>query len=452
MTNPTTSRMTLVPTLDPQWVAGRGRLAQSIRLEEQGPARLNVVAITVIAVALTIFVLWASITQLGEIASASGEVTPVGSVKKIQHLEGGIVATINVHEGDLVEAGQVLMTLDQGAAAPELEQQRTRLAALELEEAQLRAVTGGGAHVAAKDNRFGGLAATQDELLLSKRRELDAQEEVLRRQVQEQRAGLDLAAAQAKTVREQVAILGEQIQARQGLVEEGYMARTLLLDQQRELARTKTQLAELEGQMLRARATIAGSEARIAELHTRTRLDATQEISKVRGDIAELHEVIARAQDRVKRLVVRSPVRGIVKGLQTETVGGVVAPGSTLLEVIPVDAPLIVEARVLPRDIGYVHVDQPVLVKVATYDYTRFGGIEGRIETVSATTFQDDKGNPFYRARIRLAKNYVGDDAQRMRVIPGMTVLADIRTGEKSVLAYLFKPLARASGEALRER
>ena len=138
--------------------------------------------------------------------------------------------------------------------------------------------------------------------------------------------------------------------------------------------------------------------------------------------------------------------------MQTETIGGVVAPGSTLLEVIPIDAKLIVEARVLSRDIGFVRVGQAALVKVATYDYTRFGGIEGKIGTISATTFQDDKGNPFYRARIQLDKNYVGDDPTRNLVIPGMTVLADIRTGNKTVLAYLLKPIVRASGEALRER
>ena len=122
------------------------------------------------------------------------------------------------------------------------------------------------------------------------------------------------------------------------------------------------------------------------------------------------------------------------------------------LEVIPIDAQLIVEARVLTKDIGFVHIGQQALIKVATYDYTRFGGINGQIDTISATTFQDEKGNAFYRARIRLEKNYVGDDPTRNLVIPGMTVLADIRTGDKTVLAYLLKPIVRASSEALRER
>ena len=439
--------------LDPQWLAGRGRLAQSIRLEEKVPGRLGIAAIVTITATLAGLLLWSSLTEVGEVASASGEVTPIGSVKKIQHLEGGIIAAIHVREGDLVEQGQILMELENGTSAPELKQQRTRLAALELQESQLRALANGGkTRITTRESQFDGLAATQNDLLLNKRRALEAQQAVVQRQAQQHRAELDLAAAQAKTVREQIAILSEQIHSRQDLVKEGYVARTLLLDQQRDLARVKTQLAELEGQMARSREAVAEAQARIADLHARSSLDSAQEITKVRSEIAELREAVERAQDRVKRLVVRSPVRGIVKGPQTETVGGVIAAGATVMEVIPSDAALIVEARVLTKDIGFVHADQPARIKVATYDYTRFGSIEGRVETVSATTFQDDKGNPFYRVRVRLAKNHVGNDAARNLVMPGMTVLADIKTGEKTVLAYLLKPIVRVGNEALRER
>ena len=439
--------------LDPQWLAGRGHLAQSIRLEEKGPERLVVTTVMILAAALGIFLVWAALTTIGEVAPASGEVTPVGSVKRVQHLEGGIVAAINVREGDLVDQGQVLMELDNGATAPELEQMRVRLVALELQEAQLSAHSRGESSAAqSADARHSELVAAQETLLRNKKAALESQETVIRQQVQARRAEFNQQAEQAKRVREQIAILSEQITIRAGLVEKGYASRMSLMDQQRELARIQAQLAEVEGQMNRAREAIAEAEARIAELRSRNRLDASQEIGKVKSDIAELREAIERSQDRVKRLTVRSPVRGIVKGLQTETVGGVVAPGSTLLEVIPVDATLMVEARVQTRDIGFVHPGQKVTVKVGTYDYTRFGVIDGEVQTISATTFQDDKGNPFYRARIKLDRNYVGADPTRNLVIPGMTVMADIRTGEKSVLGYLLKPLVRGAGEAMRER
>lgn len=439
--------------LDPQWLAGRGHLAQSIELEEKGPDRLVVTAIMVLAAALGGFLIWAALTTIGQVAPASGEVTPVGSVKRVQHLEGGIIAGINVREGDLVDQGQVLMELHSGAAAPELEQMRVRLAALELQEAQLLAHSRG--ESSAKhdtDARYHSLVAAQGELLRIKKAALESQEAVLRRQVLARRAELNQQAEQAKRVREQIAILSEQISIRAGLVEKGYASRMSLMDQQRELARIQAQLAEIEGQMNRTRETTAEAEARIAELLSSNQLDGAKEIGKIKGEIAELREGLEKSQDRVERLTIRSPVRGIVKGLQTETVGGVVAPGSTLLEVIPVDAKLMVEARIQTKDIGFVHPHQKVTVKVETYDYTRFGAIDGELETVSATTFKDDKGNPFYRARIKLNKNYVGADSTRNFIVPGMTVVADISTGERTVLGYLLNPIVRGASEALRER
>jgi adhesin transport system membrane fusion protein len=449
---------TLVPTalgraLDPQWLAGRGRLAQSIRLEEQGPGRLTRIAIAILVAAIAGFLIWASLTEVGEIAPASGEVTPAGSVKRIQHLEGGIISAINVREGDLVDDGQVLLELESGMANPELEQLRARFAGLELQSTQLQNVANHeDTRIERKDGSFGDLVAAQENLQRTKREASERQEAVLRQQREQRRAEFNSQIAQEASVRGQIAALDEQLRIRTETYERGYTSRVLLLEHQRELARVKGQLAELQGQIVRSREAVAEVDAKIAESQSRNQLDATQEIGKVKSDIAEVREAIGKAQDRVKRLVIRSPVRGVVKGLQTETIGGVIAPGSTLLEVIPVDAQLIVEARVLPKDIGFVRVGQSALVKVATYDYTRFGGIEGKIETISATTFQDDKGNPFYRARIQLGKNYVGNDSNRNLVIPGMTVLADIRTGDKTVLAYLLKPLIRASGEALRER
>jgi membrane fusion protein, adhesin transport system len=449
MTTPSAAR----GLLDPQWLAGRGRLAQSIRLEEQGPDRLARAAIGILVAAIAGFVLWAAVTEVGEIAPASGEVTPVGLVKRIQHLEGGIVSAINVREGDLVDEGQVLLELESGTVSPDLEQLRARFAALELQQAQLRAIGNNEtSRIEAKNGRFGHLAAAQETLLRSKRDALEAQEAVLRQQGQQRRAELDSQIAQERSVVAQVTAIEEQIRIRTATFEKGYTSRVILLEQQRELARINTQLAELQGQIIRSRESIAEVDARIAELRARNQLDATQEIGKVTNDLAEIRETIDKAQDRFKRLTIRSPVRGIVKGLQTETIGGVIAPGSTILEVIPIDAQLIVEARVLTKDIGFVHAGQQALIKVATYDYTRFGGINGQIDTISATTFQDDKGNGFYRARIRLEKNHVGDDPARNLVIPGMTVLADIRTGDKTVLAYLLKPIVRASSEALRER
>lgn len=437
----------------PRWLSGRGRLAQSLRLEEQGPGRLGRIAVSIIATTVVGFVVWAGLTKIGEVAPASGEVTPFGSVKRIQHLEGGIVSAIYVRDGDLVEQGQVLVKLESGMSGPELDQLQARLAGLELRNAQLQAAADQ-ADIANGSNgdRYNQVATAQEQLLQSKRASLNSQVAVLSQQRQQRSGDLESLIEQEKGVLAQIAALNQQIIIRTETFKKGYTSRVLLLEQQRDLARIQTQLSELRGKIIGTREAIIEVDTRIAELRTKAHLDASQEIGKVTSEIAEVREGIEKAQDRVARLAIVAPVRGVIKGLQTETIGGVVAPGSTVLEVIPSDAQLIVEARVLPKDIGFVHKGQPALIKVGTYDYTRFGGIDGKIQTISATTFQDDKGNSFYRARIRLDRNYVGNDASRNRVIPGMTVLADIQTGDRTVLAYLLKPLVRASGEALRER
>ena len=139
-------------------------------------------------------------------------------------------------------------------------------------------------------------------------------------------------------------------------------------------------------------------------------MDASEQYAQVLGEIAELKDTIELKNDQIRRLDIRSPVTGIVQELQTETVGGVIAPGSTVLEVIPNDAALFVEARISTQDIGFIYVNQEATVKVTAFDYTRYGGIDGTIQGFSATTVQDEEGNTFYRARIKLAKNYVGDD------------------------------------------
>ena len=437
---------------DLAWRPGQGRLAQSIELEEAAPRPLVVATVAVLVAAIALFVFWAAVTPIGEVATASGDVVPTGSVRRIQHLEGGIVSAVRVREGETVEPGQVLFELDGAGILPELQQLRTRLAALTLQQAQLAAYRSGAAAPDGQDGAFGRLATAQNDLLRDKRAAFEAQGVLLGEQLQQRRAELASIRSQTATANDQFRIVSEQVSTRQGLVEKGLSPRMNLLDLQRDQARVRSQMAEIEGQIARAERSVAEAEARMPDLVARTNREIAEDSAKVEGELAETREAVARAEDRVRRLTVRSPVRGVVKGLQTEALGGVVAPGSTLTEIIPSGVAPLVEARVQPRDIGFVRVGQAVDVKVMAYDYTRFGAATGRIETISATTFQDEKGTPYYRARISLASDRLSADPARTLITPGMTVIADIQTGSKTVLSYLLKPIVRATSEALRER
>ena len=429
------------------------RLGQSSGLDEVGPGRLPALIVAAVLATVVAFIAWAAVMPIAEVTPASGEVLPAGSVQHLQHLEGGIIARILVAEGDLVEPDQLLIELSGGTVLPELERLRTRLAGLDLRAGQLRAAIDGRAvPVPAGKGRYAELAASQASLLDAKRRALGSQEAVARQQIKQRKAEIALYDGQIKAVRIQLSLMDEQVSVRALLVKQGDYPRMQLLEYQREQARLQGQLSDMVAQAQRSREAAVEAESRLTDLQVRFRTDAVAELDKVTAEMAELRQAVERDEDRVKRLEIRAPVRGVVHGLQTETVGGVVAPGSVVVDIVPVEARLQVEARIPARDIGHVRVGLPAAVKVMTYDYSRYGAIPGVIETLSPTSFQDTAGNRTYRARIRLERDYVGADPSLHPVASGMTVIADIRTGERTLMAVLLKPVYHALSQALRER
>ncbi len=438
---------------DEGFLVGRGALAQSLMLEERGPSHLIRLAALFVGVMVCLFIAWAAVTEITEVVVSSGEVSPIGSVQRIQHLEGGIVKEIYVGEGDLVEQNQVLMRLDDAGIVPEREQLQTRLSNLELRAAQLLAVANGEELAVSNiDPRYRDLAVSQANVLAAKREAFEAQATVLRDQARQRRNELALLRDQVAGNRRQIQILTQQVNMRKQLEEQGLISKVILLNDQRELARAEAALAELVGKQRTAQDAIDEAESRLTEMESRSIMDAKEQYAQTLGEIAELREQIALIDDQLRRLAIRSPVNGIAQELQTETVGGVIAPGSTVLEVIPNDAELFVEARINTQDIGFIFEGQESQVKVTAFDYTRYGGIDGVIEGFSATTVQDEEGNTFYRARIKLDKNFVGDDPSRNRVLPGMEVIADVKTGKKTLLEFLLKPVVKALSESFRER
>jgi len=435
------------------YAVGKKRLAQSLMLEEEGPGGTIRLAALVIIVFFGAFIIWSSYTRITEVVVSSGEVSPVGSVNKVQHLEGGIIKKINVKGGDLVHKGDVILVLEPSGAIPERDQLVTRLTGLQLEAEQLRAFATGQPVVQhSTGEHYKVMVESQAEIFTAKQRSIEAQIDVIDKQIAEKHSEIRVLRGKEKSIKDQIALLNEQIGMRMELMRKGLQPKLVMLDNQRELARTEGQLAESIGQQRRIKKSIAELGSRKKEISTRMIVEASESLGKINAEIAELKDSIAQVEDKVSRLQIRSPVTGVIQNLQTETVGGVLAPGEIVVEVIPTDAELVVEARITTDDIGFVFKGQTATVKVVTYDYTRYGLIHGVIERISATTLQDENGNPFYRARIRLAKNYVGDQPDRNLVVPGMTVIVDIITGNKTLAEYLLKPIYKAFNEAFRER
>lgn len=402
---------------------------------------------------LAAFGLWAAVTSMPEIAIAPGQVMTDEPVAVVQHLEGGLVEVVLVSEGEPVREGQTLLRFASAPAQAELDRLRARDAGLRFREAHLRALRDGTPlDIGEEADGFASLAADQRAAFEEALRTRNDRLAVLAHAARQRRAEQLALAAQEDGVKRQLTLHGSELALRETLLSQGLTTRIAVLETRRALL-----AATAEGERLAAMAVAAAraadeAEARLVEAETAARDEAARELGRVVVERLETQEAIREAWERVSRLAVLAPVDGVVKGMQVRRAGTVVPPGGPLLEIIPVAAPLVVEARITPREIGFVAPGQMVRVKVHAFDYARFGTVEGTLIQIAASTTLDQQQQPYYAARIALATDHVGRDPVLNRLLPGMTVQADVVTGAKTLLAYLMKPVHAAMSDSFRER
>jgi len=427
-------------------------LSQPLILEEAGPPRLLVQMTQALSLLIVGLIAWAAVAEIRESALARGQVIPAGSVLQVQHLEGGIVADILIEDGDIVEPGQTLIRLESASAQAELEQLRAREVSLALRAERLRAFVVGRAPDFAMSGAHPELAADQQAILDMQSEARASQRRVLEARIAQQQAHAASLVGQRKSLERQVAILEEQLEMRGTLLKKGLVSRVVYLETERTLNRTRGELASVVGEAEKSIAAIREARDSLEETDLGLRNDALKEMGEVTGELAQVREQLAKLEDRVRRLAIVAPARGIVKGLVAKTVGGVVPPGETVMEIVPFDETMVAEVRISPRDIGHLRVGQEADVKVSTYDVSRFGSVAGTLRQISASTFEDEQGDPYYRAIVALADDHVGDDPEANLILPGMVVDVAINTGSKSVMQYLLKPVYRGFHGAFSER
>jgi len=429
-------------------------LAQSVILEEAGSSGLIRVAMVTICLVIVAFLGWAAVTNVDEVAVTSGEIVPTGQVQSIQHLEGGIISGILIKEGELVEKEQVLMRLDPAGAAAELNQTKARRAALELQAERLRALgTGREPDFSFVGPEYKDLVEDQQVIFISQREAAENRRKVLRSQIEQRKQELALFEEQEDTLAADADMRLEELKLREELYKKGLSSKIVYLDAKRAVNDVRGELSNMVVERQRAQEALDESTSKLVELETNGREQNLNEMGIVTNELAQINESLSRLFDRVRRLEITAPVRGIVKGLKFFTVGGVIPAGAIIMEIVPLDKELLVETKILTRDVGHVKIGQPVTVKVTTYDFARYGGITGELREVSATTFADEQsGDPYYKGIVALDRGYVGFDPEANRVLPGMTVQADIKTGRKTLLEYLLKPVVSSVKTAFRER
>lgn len=404
--------------------------------------------------ALCIFVVWASLSSLDEITIGDGKVVPSSQVQIIQNLEGGIVSKINVKVGDVVQKGQIVMQLDDTRFSSSMGESKAKNYALMAKVARLTAEANGKPFVAPPDLLAESPKIAEDEkaLFANRQREFEANLSVLRQQVGQRSQEIAEKNSRLKQLQESYRLISQELKMSKPLLAQGVMSEVEILRIERqvsdtggEMDATRLAIPRLESQLAEARGKVESATAKF-------RSDAANELAAANAEFAGTSATSIAVEDRLARTAIRSSLNGIVKTLKVNTVGGVIQPGMEVMEIVPIEDRLLIEAKIRPADIGFLRPGQPALVKISAYDFSIYGGLEATVETITADSITSDKGDSFYLIRVRTTKNTLGTVEKPLAIIPGMLATVHIRTGKKSVLAYLLKPVVKAKYDALRER
>ncbi len=435
-------------------------------LEESSHLHLILRGVGVIALLVVAFIVWAAFTKIQETAVTYGELVPEGQVQAIQHLEGGIVQKVLVSNGDKVTKGQLLVTLNPVATEAELAQLQSREIALTINAERLRAfVNNQGPDLLSWSNaviksKYNTVKAPQEieKLLADERNHLLQQNKnrtdqisVLQDMIAQREEKLKQAQNELKVWDEHIKLLTEEFGMYQKLKKSNLISHKDYLVVLREMNKARGERVRIESEIKQTTQAISEAKHKVSSINSELYEKAQKELGTINDTLLEVRHQIEKLQDKLQRMKIRAPVAGEIKGVRVFA-GNVLKPGGLLMEIVPIGGPLVAESRIMPRDIGHVNVGDKVTVKVLTYDFARYGSINGKLSNISASTFTDENNKPYYKATTTLEHQYVGKGKSHQRLRAGMTIEASVITGEKTLLQYLLKPIQTTTQKAFRER
>ncbi len=407
------------------------------------------------ALFMLVFGLWASFSRLDIMSIASGEVIPFGNVKRVQHLEGGILKKILIREGEVVKKDQPLAEMESTASESSLNELNIRAASLRINIARLTA------ELADKDavefdkdllSQQAGLVEEAKNLFKTNREQLEnnlkGQDQLMSQRLQSQRE----LEARIRNEKERRDLLKEQISISNSLLKDDLTSRYQHLELLKQANQLDGEIEENSLALTRAKSALEEQESKKKSMVSAYRKECQGALEQNRRDLDEISERIKKFQDSLKRTVLRAPVDGVVKTLYVVTEGGVVAPGSTILDIVPNDTELIIEAKLPTRDIGYVKPGQKAILRLSSADAYKYSPLEGEVTAISPDTLLNSQGMPYYKVSITTRQTYFGDGESRYTLTPGLQLEVSIQTGERTVLQYIFDPLLMTSREAMTER
>ncbi len=397
------------------------------------------------------FIAWAAFSKVDEVTRGEGKVIPSRQLQVLQSLDGGVVSEILVREGEIVEPEQVLLRIDQTRYASSVREARVQYLALVAKAARLRALTEGSAFTVPDEVAKEDPTTVEEERRLyeSRRSELEAQLSIARQQVTQRQQELVEVRVKHAQAAQAYDFSAKELSVTRPLINSGAVSEVELLRLERDVSRFRGERDQALAQISRIQTGISELTRKVQGVELTFRNESGKELADTMSKLNGVAESGIGLADKVTRSALRSPVKGTVKRLLVNTVGGVVQAGKDIVEVVPLEDNLLLEARVQPRDIAFLHPGQKAVVKFTAYDFSIYGGLDGKLEHIGADTVVDEKGNAFFIVRVRTDKSSLGEN---LPVIPGMVAEVDIITGEKSVLSYLLKPVLRAKARAFSER
>ncbi len=419
---------------------------------QQSPRGARVLLMVVSGFTLA-FLIWANIAQVDEFTRGEGRVIPSQQVQIIQNLEGGILAELYVNEGQRVGRGEPLLRIDDTRFASSLQEANITLKQLELKSARLRAEADGLPFEPRQEPDLPTeMLLRETQLFASREEELDSEKEVLAQQVaQKEQEGSELR-AKADQLARSVALLEQELSRTQEAAAGGAISEVELLRMERQVNDLRGEQKAAELALPRAMASLEETKEKLENLDLAFRREAREELNDVTLELARLAQTSEALADRVQRTLVKSPVSGTVKRFLVNTIGGVIQPGMDIAEIVPSEEVLLVEAKIKPSDIAYLHPGQVANIRFTAYDFAVMGGLEGKLVHISPDTIEDEKQNSFYLVRVETRNAFVAPDGVELPIISGMTVSVDVLTGKKSIMSYLLKPILKTKQLALRER
>jgi adhesin transport system membrane fusion protein len=420
-------------------------------LAEQSPRGARLAVKTSFA-ALAVIVLWAAVAELDEVTKGQGKVIPSRQIQVIQSLDGGLVSEILVREGQLVKQGELLLKIDPTRSVSNLKENRAEYLSLLVRAARLQAAADNAPFIAPPEALSEAPQIVEQERALfdAMRSELTNNIGIAQQQLTQRGQELKEVRARRESANQGYELTNQELEKTRPLARTGAISEVELLRLERDVSRYRGERDMANATIPRIESAINEAQRKIQEVDLGIRNKARTELSDVNARLSKLSEGSVGLEDRVKQSEIRSPVNGTVKQLLVNTVGGVVQPARDIIAIVPSDDALLLEAKVLPRDIAFLHPGQKAMVKFTAYDFAVYGGLEATLEHIGADSITDDKGNAFYIVRVRTDQSTLGKN--NLPIIPGMIAEVDILTGKKSILSYLMKPVLRAQASALRER